>query len=96
MGSSQTRDRTRLPCIGRQILNHCTTREVPDIISFGKSLEYKGRRKVRYKLGRLTEFREDLLSEQNPVKRGKRIIYLDTGLSVREEKVDVEIGAQNR
>ena len=26
--SSQTRDRTRVPCIGRQILNHCTTREV--------------------------------------------------------------------
>ena len=27
MGSSQTRARTRVPCIGRQILNHCTTRE---------------------------------------------------------------------
>ena len=26
-GSSQTRARTRVPCIGRQILNHCTTRE---------------------------------------------------------------------
>ena len=25
---SQTRDRTSVPCIGRQILNHCTTREV--------------------------------------------------------------------
>ena len=25
--SSQTRARTRVPCIGRQILNHCTTRE---------------------------------------------------------------------
>ena len=32
VGSSQTRDRTRVPCIGRWILNHCTTREVP--ISF--------------------------------------------------------------
>ena len=29
VGSSQTRDRTRVPCIGRQILNHCATREVP-------------------------------------------------------------------
>ena len=29
MGSSQTRDRTRVPYIGRRILNHCTTREVP-------------------------------------------------------------------
>ena len=26
--SSQTRARTRVPCIGRRILNHCTTREV--------------------------------------------------------------------
>ena len=29
MGSSQTRARTRVPCIGRQTLNHCTTREAP-------------------------------------------------------------------
>ena len=28
VGSSRTRDRTRVPCIGRRILNHCTTREV--------------------------------------------------------------------
>ena len=27
VGSSQTRTRTRVPCIGRQILNHCATRE---------------------------------------------------------------------
>ena len=27
--SSQTRARTCVPCIGRQILNHCTTREAP-------------------------------------------------------------------
>ena len=29
VGSSQTRARTRVPCIGRWILNHCATREVP-------------------------------------------------------------------
>ena len=29
MGSSQARDRTRVLCIGRWILNHCATREVP-------------------------------------------------------------------
>ena len=29
VGSSQTTARTRVPCIGRQIPNHCTTREVP-------------------------------------------------------------------
>ena len=27
--SSPTRDQAYVPCIGRQILNHCTTREVP-------------------------------------------------------------------
>ena len=30
VGSSQTRARTRVPCISRQILNHCATREAPD------------------------------------------------------------------
>ena len=29
MGSSQTRARTCVPYIGRQILNHCATREIP-------------------------------------------------------------------
>ena len=33
-GSSQTRARTRVPCIGRQILNHCATRETPSFIVF--------------------------------------------------------------
>ena len=32
VGSSQTRDQTHVPCIGRQILNHCATREVPPIL----------------------------------------------------------------
>ena len=29
MGSSRNRARTCVPCIGRRILNHCTTREAP-------------------------------------------------------------------
>ena len=29
VGSSQTRARTHVPCIGRQILNHRATREAP-------------------------------------------------------------------
>ena len=33
VGSSQTRDRTCVPCIGRQILNHHATREIPWFIS---------------------------------------------------------------
>ena len=31
VGSSQTRARTRVPCISRQILNHCATREAREI-----------------------------------------------------------------
>ena len=31
VGSSQTRARTCVPCIGRQTLNHCATREAPRI-----------------------------------------------------------------
>ena len=38
VGSSWTRDRTRVPCIGRWILNHCTTREVPQSFLFMISL----------------------------------------------------------
>ena len=34
VGSSRIRDRTRVPCIGRWILNHCTTREVPGSESY--------------------------------------------------------------
>ena len=31
VGSSQTRAQTRVPCIGRQILNYCATREALSI-----------------------------------------------------------------
>ena len=34
VGSSRTRDRTRVPCVSRRILNHCATREVPDDLFF--------------------------------------------------------------
>ena len=32
VGSSRTRDRTCVPCIGRRILNHCATGEVPVLL----------------------------------------------------------------
>ena len=32
LGSSQTRDQTHVPCIGRWILFHCTTSEVPHVV----------------------------------------------------------------
>ena len=34
VGSSRTRARTHVPCIGRRILNHCATREVLSDILF--------------------------------------------------------------
>ena len=34
VGSSHTRVRTCVPCFGRQILNHCATREVPGVHGF--------------------------------------------------------------
>ena len=38
VGSSRTRAPTRVPCIGRRILNHCTTREVPIACIFKQML----------------------------------------------------------
>ena len=35
MGSSWTRARTHVLCIGRWILNHCAIREVPHLLAFG-------------------------------------------------------------
>ena len=32
VGSSQARDPTHVPCIGRQLLNHCATREFPQLL----------------------------------------------------------------
>ena len=34
VGSSQTRARTHVPCIGRQILNHCATREALEVFLY--------------------------------------------------------------
>ena len=37
VGSSRTRARTRIPCIGRRILNHCATREAQDVVNLKNS-----------------------------------------------------------
>ena len=39
MESSWTRDQTQVPCIGRWILNHWTTREVPRMGFLKESLK---------------------------------------------------------
>ena len=38
VGSSQTRARTRVPCIGRQVLDHCATREALIVVLIHSSL----------------------------------------------------------
>ena len=40
VGSSQTRARTRVPCVGRQTLNNCATREAPLLNFFKQILSY--------------------------------------------------------
>ena len=45
VGSSRTRAQTHVPCIGRQILNHCATREALDG-SFGRRVMCREGRSV--------------------------------------------------
>ena len=45
--SSQTRERTHVPCTGRQVLNHWTTRELP-FITFQKSYLMKKSSQLRH------------------------------------------------
>ena len=40
MGSSQTRAQTHVPCIGRQILNHCTTRKAPNLLLMHVDIQF--------------------------------------------------------
>ena len=75
VGSSQTRAQTRVPCIGRQILNHCATREALDIgniiytyillfpvFSFKSYLNYDTTRK---RGGKNPQYCEDICSKHN-------------------------------
>ena len=58
VGSSQTRDRTCVPCIGRQILIHCTTREVLNFTSFNLPPPPPPPHHNRYKPSRAAVFSE--------------------------------------
>ena len=40
VGSSQIRTQTCVPCIGRRILNHCATREVPKLVNLNFDWKY--------------------------------------------------------
>ena len=54
--SSRTRDQTRVHCIGKQILNHCATREVPRGIYFLNNWEIKMCNSPLYLLSRFQIF----------------------------------------
>ena len=54
--SSQTRARTRVPCIGRQILNHCATREAP------KGNSYPSIATIRFQQSRVCQQSKKLLT----------------------------------
>ena len=51
VGSSQTRNQTHVPCTGRQILNHWTTRKVPPSISWPLGFDCKAKLTNRTGLG---------------------------------------------
>ena len=40
VGSSQTRARTHVPCIGRQSLNHCATREAQETQALNDTIDH--------------------------------------------------------
>ena len=50
VGSSQTRARTHVPCIGRQTLNHCATREALSTGLLNESLEHRHSLLIRLSL----------------------------------------------
>ena len=55
VGSSWTRDRTRVPCIGRWTLNHCTTREALQLCSFFSRQFAKIKKKLGFPGGAVVE-----------------------------------------
>ena len=51
VGSSRTRDRTCVPCIGRRILNHCATREALDFADSSVNFGFHTKREMELKQG---------------------------------------------
>ena len=71
MGSSPTRNQTRVPCFRKQILNHCTTREAPSMC-FNVFLMKVWRRKGKF----MASLRETCKQEKSEaifkVSKGKK------------------------
>ena len=56
MGSSQTRARTRVPCIVRQILNHCATREAPKLLLINSYINIIFKNQTPYSTSKLSHY----------------------------------------
>ena len=73
---SQTRDQTHVPCIGRQILNHWTTREVPDGESEAQGCDTSSQRSHSKLGGTLSPS----LSDQNVARASHHRAFAQTAL----------------
>ena len=61
VGSSRTRARTPVPCIGRQLLNHCATREaLNNLLLHLKELEKEGQIKPKVSRGDEIKIRAEI------------------------------------
>ena len=61
VGSSRTRDRTCVPCIGRQILNHCATREALNKLFLNLKTEWAKEELVLAYIGEMQIFKKLML-----------------------------------
>ena len=76
VGSSQTRARTHVPCIGRQTLNHCATREAPsDLLRSQKTDSLSG----SVKLESINQLLRSPVSEGRRLFSGMQITSAGTG-----------------
>ena len=84
-GSSQTRARTRVPCIGRQTPNHCTTREaLTGVFKRRGTLDTQRDTRDGYtqRKGHVWTQKEDgcLHTKERGLRRNQICQYLDLGL----------------
>ena len=81
VGSSQTRARTRVPCISRQTLNHCATREALNIVLEDVATAISEEKEIRgIQIGKevkLSVFADDMiLYIENPKDTTRKLLEL--------------------
>ena len=83
MGSSRTRAQTRVPCIGRQILNHCATREVLDL-HFDKQIKKRWEEMERIQVDKTDKVQTpNLHSGADAQSEYERYTWIQLGQSVQ-------------